>query len=1309
MRARLSVGLLLPVVTALGVIAGVGAQPPQPPEPAHAYFLVQFDGPIREEWKTTLRQSGAEILEYVPDFGYKVRAVRSAAGRFRGLPGVRSVAPFDRERKIARRVQRAGSRPYIVVIAPGADPSSVSAAIAATGAQIARRDGARLMVIADAARLDAVAALPDVAAIDELPIYRKHNEYGAGAIAGASQAHAAGFDGSTQIIAIADTGLGDGTLGGAHSAIPSTRLLSIFNLPGAPSLCFQTILDDGARDVDTGHGTHVANTAVGSGAADGAGRGTAPGAHLVFQAVENYAQVSFFCSILLGLTDGYYLTGIPADLTGLFQQAYDAGARIHSNSWGSEASGAYTVASADADEFTWTRRDMVIAVSAGNSGTDANLDGVVDGGSITSPATAKNVIAVGASENDRQGRYECDPGLAYSTCAAQGGQNSVFTYGAGFPGRFDANPLRDDPSAGHVGQMAAFSSRGPTTDGRIKPDVVAPGTWILSGYSNEFQQHYDADPNPTTGRYQYDGWGFPRDVGYKYLGGTSMSTPIVAGGAAIVRDFYLQARGHNASAALVKATLVNSAIDLPDENNDGVDDNAYPIPNMHEGWGRIDLVGATSLACQFVDEGDALVTGGQVAYRVAAGGAPLKITLVWTDFPATTSASRALVNDLDLRVVGPTGEAFTGNVFAGGWSVSGGSPDRLNNVENVYVAAPTAGDWTVAINGFNVPMGPQPFALVVAGATGPITPIAPPPLPPSVSVLASVPTASEAGLVSGAFTIERTGATDDPLAVSYSVTGTATPGSDYIALPGQITIPAGAASALVPVVPIDDPLSEPDETVIVTIVADSGYTLGESASASVRIVSDDAPADLVISAVTAPSPIAAGSVVTVTDTTRNQGAGLADGSVTAFYLSTNSILDAADVRLGQRTVPALSGGSSSSGTTDVVIPAETPGGLYFILARADDETAIAEVSENNNLRSSAGVRIGPDLLVSALTGPEIAASGGTISVGDTTINSGPDGAPASATTFYFSASSILGANDEPAGQRQVPALSAGASHSGTATVAVPSGLAVGRYFIIAKADGADEVMEGTEGNNTRTRTVNVGPDLTAPSVTAPAAGGAGRTLAVSATISNLGLDPSGPTTAKLFLSTNASLSATDIPLGEHPVPALAGAASATVDFPATVPADTPVGSYYVLVQLDPSDRVAEFLETNNVGRSAIVRIGPDLRLAVLTAPANATGGTSIAVTDTTDNIGGGDAAASETQFYLSTNTVFDAADLLIGSRIVPALEPGASSTATTFLELPVPASSRIYYLIVVTDGPGSVSEISETNNRRVVGIYVIAP
>ena len=277
--------------------------------------------------------------------------------------------------------------------------------------------------------------------------------------------------------------------------------------------------------------------------------------------------------------------------------------------------------------------------------------------------------------------------------------------------------------------MAAFSSRGPTDDLRIKPDVVAPGTWILSTYSDMYQQGYDGSVNPQNNAYQYDGYGFPYDSYYKYLSGTSMSNPLTAGGAAVVRDYYSKAHGVSPSAALVKATIINSAVDMLDENNDGANDNDFPIPNNHEGWGLVNLDAATDGSIAFVDEGTGLSTNGTRTFNVTSTGGPLKVTLVWSDYPSTEAATTNLVNDLDLTVTSG-GNTYRGNVFAGGWSTTGGSADRRNNVENVYIQAP-AGTYTVTVSGFNVANGPQKFALVVDGGT-----VSAPPAPVSTGALA---------------------------------------------------------------------------------------------------------------------------------------------------------------------------------------------------------------------------------------------------------------------------------------------------------------------------------------------------------------------------------------------------------------------------------------------------------------------------------------------------------------------------------------------------------------------------------------------
>jgi serine protease AprX len=705
---------------------GLGEEPDLPSsltaaEPAagqYGYYLVQFAGPIQPAWKKALAATGAEPVAYVPEFAFKLRMTPAVAARVRRLPGVTWLGPFHPAYKLSPDLVRDGTRLYAVRIERGADARLAAAALARSGAQIVAGEGDVLWLAAGADQVEAIAQVLDVAWIENLALPETHNEYGAGVILGANVANASGYDGSTQTVAVADTGLGGGTASTAHSDIPAGRITAIYNRQGVDvPLCY-TVLGDGAQDVASGHGTHTALSVLGNGGAGGEGRGTAPAANLVFQAIEDYADMIGICALVL--PDGYYLLGLPTDIRDLFQQAYTAGARIHSNSWGTALTGVYTTQSANTDDFVWNHPEMTITFSAGNAGVDADADGYVDEGSTNSPGTAKNLITVGASENDRQGNWDCDTALNYTDCAAQGGQNDLFTYGAGWPDNFPADPLAGDPSAGNAEQLAAFSSRGPTSDGRIKPDLVAPGTWVLSGYSDLYQEGYDPSPNPQDSAWQYDGWGFPLSAQYKYMGGTSMSNPLTAGAAAVVRDFYQKAHGHGASAALVKATLINSAQDLLDENNDGVNDNDHPIPNNHEGWGRVDLAAATDGSHQFVDEGTGLGTGGSATYpfNIGTAGQPFKVSLVWSDYPSAEAALKNLVNDLDLVVTAPGGAVYWGNVFSGGWSQTGDSADRTNNLENVYLQSAAAGTWTVEVQGYNVPNGPQPYALVMDGASG---------------------------------------------------------------------------------------------------------------------------------------------------------------------------------------------------------------------------------------------------------------------------------------------------------------------------------------------------------------------------------------------------------------------------------------------------------------------------------------------------------------------------------------------------------------------------------------------------------------
>ena len=703
-------------------------------------YIVQFTRPVSSADRLQLEEGGARVVGYLPEFAFVVRVGQGAT-----MPDIDDVSAIIEFAPAWRMSPRLGPDQVIrILVDPDVDPDSVAAHAIDHGLEVLRVSGSTVIAAAPGAVPTEVAAHSGVAWIEPFDLRVTHNEEG-GAIIGIPAAHAAGYDGSTQIIAVADTGLGDaqedanpssGNYTGTnpHPDIPSSRVIEVLDYPGTSGACFGlpgfdfTVVPDGAQDVDSGHGTHVSGSVLSDGDG-GVGLGQAPAAGLVFQATEDYADMSVACKTL-GFVDGYYLLGIPDELGDLLQDAYDLGARIHSDSWGSDVSGDYTADSVAVDTFMWNNPDLLMVTSAGNSGVDGNADGIIDDDSTGSPATAKNLLTVGASEGDRADNFACDDNLSYvnpntglscQTQTAGSGLNDIFTYGAAWPGDYPADPIASDSSAGNSEQLAAFSSRGPTDDGRIKPDIVAPGTWILSGYSSLYQEGYSGTTNPVNGAYQYDGWGFPYSTNYKYMGGTSMSAPIAAGGAAVIRDFYNKVYSHEASAALTKATLINSADDMADENNDGSDDNDFPIPNNHEGWGRINIDEATNDDHIFADSVN-VDTGETISYDLdVIGGSPLKVTIVWTDYPSTAAAATNLVNNLNLVVIAPGGATtYLGNVFdttagTGGWSTTGGSADIVNNVENVYVQTAVAGVWTVDVTGASVAFGPQPFAIVVDG------------------------------------------------------------------------------------------------------------------------------------------------------------------------------------------------------------------------------------------------------------------------------------------------------------------------------------------------------------------------------------------------------------------------------------------------------------------------------------------------------------------------------------------------------------------------------------------------------------------
>jgi subtilase family serine protease len=579
-----------------------------------------------------------------------------------------------------------------------------------------------------------------------------------------------------------------------------------------------------------------------------------------------------------------------------------------------------------------------------------------------------------------------------------------------------------------------------------------------------------------------------------------------------------------------------------------------------------------------------------------------------------------------------------------------------------------------------------------------------------VTISAIVPTAAEAG-GAARLSVRRTGATDEALLVRYTVAGTATPGSDYVALPGTVTIPAGAASVEMDVAAVDDTLVEGEETVIVTIAPDPTYRPGVPSSAVVIVASDDLPPDLVVTALAVPARAGAGDTIGIGDTTQNVGGGAAGASTTRFYLSTDGTLGAGDVPLGERMVPGLVPGQPSAVTTAVVIPPGTASGTRWIIAKADADDALVEGRETNNTRASA-ITIGADLLVSPLTVPATTGAGQSLAVTDTTKNQGGGTAAPSTTAFYLSTNSVLDAADVLLGSRPADALAPGASSVATTALTIPAATAVGSYWIIAQADAAGTVAETLETNNTTARSIQIGPDLLVSSLTAPATAASGATIAVTDTTKNQGGGAAGATTTAFYLSTNPTVDAADTPLGSRSVPALGAGAVSTATTSLPLPGDLATGTYYVLARADAGAAVVETQEGNNVAARAL-QIGPDLAVSPFTVPGTAAAGVTITVTDTTRNWGASPAAASVTAFYFSTNATLDAGDALLGTRPVPALASGGTSTVSTMLTIPSATAAGGYFVIARADDTAAVLETQEGNNTNArlvqVGPDLIVP
>ena len=652
--------------------------------PQAGLYLVQFVGPVQDSWLQWLTTIGAELVQSLPMNAYVVRVGAEQLPQLEALHEARQelqfVGAWQPAYRMSARLRQvmessAGApQPVTIQLVAGPEADEARDWITTLSATPIRSDliGPYENVAAD---IDPVhyrllARHPAVFALETRGTPERTDEVQGQIVAGNAASNGAtspgylawlssmGF-GPNQFGSFAVNVVDDAFTISGHEGLPASRIAFQFNPSG--------------QTFQTGHGffnAHIVggyNNAVGSVYEDSSGRNYGLG-------VAPWARV--------GSTGIFGPVGASAHLWE--RQAYQSGARISSNSWRyidsfaqpildyDSSAQTYDFLARDADATQAGNQEYTILFAAGNDGPDFNTVGA--------PGTAKNIITVGASESRRpEGSDGCLDGAG-------------------------ADDIRD---------IVGFSSRGPVNasggDGRVKPDLVAPGSHIQSA----------VPPANYTGAGLCDDFWPLGQTRYSWSSGTSHSTPAVAGGAALVRQWFLNQGLGAPSPAMVKAVLLNSAAYM---TGVGASDS---LPSMNQGMGRMHLTPAFDSSARRVLQDQSTVfsaTGQlhQVFGVVPDSDRPFRVSLAWTDAPGSINGG-PWVNDLDLQVtVG--GQTYLGNVFSGTRSVTGGSRDFRNNHESVFLPAGTSGAFTVtviarAINGDglrnNADQTDQDFALII--------------------------------------------------------------------------------------------------------------------------------------------------------------------------------------------------------------------------------------------------------------------------------------------------------------------------------------------------------------------------------------------------------------------------------------------------------------------------------------------------------------------------------------------------------------------------------------------------------------------
>jgi subtilisin-like proprotein convertase family protein len=675
-------------------VAGLAALEPQ-------LWLVQFVGPIKQEWLDRLAKLGIEVVIYMPSNAYVIWANSNQLGQVAkqvnsGNTELQWSGPYKPDYRLdpvlKNRKDINTATPVKVTVQFYTTPTVQDSLnrLQQLGGQVIQPPFqvlkfTNITLVVPANRINDISRWPDVFNVEQWYDRTKNDEVQGQIVAGnisatggkvgpAAPGYLSWLSGlgfpttpaDYPIVDVVDDGVDNGTTNPLHPDFYTNgnKVSGISRLVDTANCT-----TDPAADGLAGHGNLNAgivgayNNLTGQPYVDSNGFNRGVG----ISPFGRIAETKIFKN-----AGNYDIANCGDTDAGVVLKSYQKGALITSNSWGADGPGVYDTSAQAYDSLTRDaasgvagNQPMLHIFSAGNRGPN-NM-------TIGSPGTAKNVLTVGATENVRDGGIV--DGCGTST-------------------------------ADNADEMAGFSSRGPTSDGRVKPDIVAPGTHIQGPASQD--PGYDGSGVCGAGsgdkRYypnlsQPPGQTISQTL-YTWSSGTSHSTPAVAGGMSLLYNYYgrVLAPGQTPSPAMAKALMLNAPRYL---NGSGTGDT---LPSNSQGWGDLNLGGLFDGVQRYmVDQSTVFTATGQQFVQIETvhdTTKPVRVTLAWTDAPGSTSGN-SYVNNLDLQVT-INGQIYKGNVFNGAFSATGGASDTRNNIENVFLPAGTRGTFSVKVLASNL-------------------------------------------------------------------------------------------------------------------------------------------------------------------------------------------------------------------------------------------------------------------------------------------------------------------------------------------------------------------------------------------------------------------------------------------------------------------------------------------------------------------------------------------------------------------------------------------------------------------------------